>query len=232
MTPTATAYPLAWPEGWKETPAHSRDDGARFKSGDAYSGSGDARRWVGKSMISFERARGLLFEELERMSASFVVLSTNLPLRLDGQARAGAALNGADPGVAIYFTYKGKPMVMACDRFSAVAANVRSLGLAVEAMRQLERHGGGQMMERAFEGFTALPPPKDSKPKRPWHEVLRYPADPAEREFLSLAEIKARYNTLGKKLHPDMPGGSTDAMTELNQAMEDARAELGGPADE
>ena len=33
-------------------------------------------------------------------------------------------------------------MVMATDAFSNIAANVRSLGLAIEALRQLERHGG------------------------------------------------------------------------------------------
>jgi hypothetical protein len=50
-------------------------------------------------------------------------------------------------------------MTMACDRFDNAAANMRSLGLAIEAMRQLERHGGGAMMEKAFSGFVALPPP-------------------------------------------------------------------------
>lgn len=219
-----TAYPLAWPEGWPETPSHARDDGARFKTGNPWEESGGQRRYVGKSMISFETARRLLYEELERLHAGNVVLSSNLPLRLDGQARAGAALNGQDPGVAIYFSFKGKPMVMACDRFSNVAANVRSLGLAIEAMRQLDRHGGGQMMERAFAGFTALPPPSGSKPRRPWWTVLRYSADPEEREFLSPAEIDARYRHLAKIHHPDKDGGSNDAMAELSEAREDALA--------
>ena len=49
---------------------------------------------------------------------------------------------------------------MACDRFDNAAANMRSLGLAIEAMRQLERHGVGTMMERAFTGFVALPAPE------------------------------------------------------------------------
>lgn len=177
-------------------------------------------------MISFERARKLLYEELERMNASNVVLSSNLPLRLDGEARAGAALHGASPGCAIYFTFRGKPMVMACDRFSALAANVRSLGLAIEAMRALERHGGGQMMERAFTGFSALPPPAGSKPRRPWWVVLGYPADPAERELLSAPEVEARFRHLAQSRHPDKTGGSTDAMAELNEARDEAVAAL------
>ncbi len=64
-----------------------------------------------------------------------------------------------DQGVAVYFTLNGRAMVMACDRYQRAAANLRSLGLALEAMRQLARHGGGVMMERAFAGFVALPPP-------------------------------------------------------------------------
>ena len=47
---------------------------------------------------------------------------------------------------------------MACDCFGSAAANMRLPGLAIEAMRRLER-GGGAMMERAFSGFAALPPP-------------------------------------------------------------------------
>ena len=48
---------------------------------------------------------------------------------------------------------------MAMDRFTSVAGNLRSLTLAIEAMRQLNRHGGGTMMERAFAGFVAIAPP-------------------------------------------------------------------------
>ena len=43
--------------------------------------------------------------------------------------------------------------------------------MALEAMAQLERHGGGGIAGRAFAGFVALP-----APKRP-HEVLGIPAD-------------------------------------------------------
>ena len=102
------------------------------------------------------KARKKLCAEMDRLGAKSLVISTNLPLRNDGYPRADAArMRIADPGVAIYFTLKGLQMAMACDRYDAPSANLRSLGLGIEAMRQLERHGGGAMMERAFAAFAA-----------------------------------------------------------------------------
>jgi hypothetical protein len=223
------SFPLSWPDGWQRTPKHLQDDGNRFRVGDGYEGYGESRRWVGKKIISFDNARQRLVDELGRLKAKGVVLSTNVPLRLDGQPRADAArARMDDPGVAVYFSYKGKPMVMAADGFSNVAANMRSLGLAIEALRQLERHGGGVMMERAFAGFTALPAPEGSTPKRAWWVVLNYGEDPEARADLSVDEVEARFKTLAKRRHPDADGGSTELMAELNQARDDAVRDLGG----
>lgn len=224
---SVTAHPLVWPEGWPRTVSHRRQAGNQFTVRERQYGGGGGS-WLMSKAITFDRARQQLSDELGRLKATAVVISSNIPLRNDGLPRADSAERRYDdPGIAVYFSYKGKPMVMACDRFTGTAANIRSLGLAIEAMRQLERHGGGQMMERAFAGFSALPPPEGSTPKRPWWEVLRYSADPAERELLSVREVEARYVTLAKKMHPDA-GGSTEAMSELNIAKEDAITELGG----
>lgn len=124
---------------------------------------------------------------------------------------------------------KGKPFVMAQDRYHDVAANIRSLALAIEGMRQLERHGGGTMMERAFSGFAALPPPEGTIPKRPWWEVMRYSKDPAERELLSVGEVEARFRNLAKKFHPDA-GGTAAEFAELEQAKADAIQDIAGGA--
>ena len=223
------AFPLCWPEGWDRTPKHLQGDGRHFRTGDGFDLVNGEKKYVGKRAITFDRARQLLVDELGRLKAKGVILSTNVPLRLDGQPRGNAA--GArmdDPGVAVYFTFKGKPMVMAADGYSNIAANLRSLGLAIEALRQLERHGGGVMMERAFAGFTSLPAPEGSRPKRPWWKVLNYGDDPEARADLSVDEVEARYKTLAKRRHPDVDGGSVELMTELNEAREDAVRDLGG----
>jgi len=208
----ATAYPLQWPDGWPRT-AGARDRGWHFREG---GGQGITRR-----LVTFESARQKLAAELDRLGADNVILSTNIPLRLDGapRARGSAATSVDDTGVAIYFTLHGRKMVMACDRYDGPAANCRSLGLAIEALRQLERHGGGAMMERAFAGFAALPPPL--KPRRPWREVLGFaPADHADVDW-----IEVRFRTLAKECHPDA-GGSHEAMAELSAARAEAIREL------
>jgi hypothetical protein len=213
------AYPLTWPEGWPRTPTGRRDPGNQFKvavnvlPGEAYR----ARR-----PITFDKARRLLQDELGRLKAKNVVVSTNVALRNDGAPRAGEAERRLDdPGVAVYFTLKGKQMVMAQDAFVGIAANARSLGLAIEAIRALERHGGGTMMERAFAGFAALPAPEGSRPKRPWWIVLNYGDSDEARADVTVDEIEARYRALSKKRHPDA-GGSTELFQELQDARDDA----------
>lgn len=141
---TASAFPLEWPQGWPRT---SRRASTHNFGGHIYG-------------LSFDRARRQLFEELARLGAKSVVLSTNVPLRNDGVPYASAADRILDdPGVAVYFTLKGRQFAMARDGFVHIAANMRSLSLAIEGLRQLERHGGSHMMDLAFSGFTALPPP-------------------------------------------------------------------------
>lgn len=139
------AYPLAWPPGW---PRHkgSRDSDSRFK--------GPTYRW--------DRVYRGLQDELRRIGASAIsiVVSTNQPVRNDGLPYAQQR-SISDPGVAVYFWRKKKAMVMAQDRFDTIMGNMRSLTISIEGLRQMERHGGATMMERAFDGFLAIAPPED-----------------------------------------------------------------------
>lgn len=207
------AFPLHWPDGWPRTKARKVNHpfGSRTYQ------------------LGFDRARRQLREELGRLGAKLVVISTNIALRIDGEPNASAArTQQRDPGVAVYFMLKGKQMVMAQDNYQEIAANVRSLALAIEGMRQLDRHGGGTMMERAFAGFAALPAPDGVKPKRPWWAVLNYSENEEDRADLSVEEVKARFNTLAKRRHPDTDGGSVEAFQELSDARDEAVQALGG----
>lgn len=137
------AYPLAWPPGWPRT-SMDRRCGSKFSKS------------LGFSEI------GKLQAELRRLGATHVVISTNIPVRQDGLPYADYLRRRLDdPGVAVYFKLKGKPLSMARDRYWTPWENLHSLVLAIEAMRSIERHGGSTMMERAFDGFAALPPPDD-----------------------------------------------------------------------
>lgn len=194
------AFPLQWPAGWPRTPAHKQDGGNRFQKRNGNS-------WGGRP-TTFAEARDSLFDELLKLGAKRPVVSTNHPVNKYG-VPTESKRRVQDEAVAIYFEWNGKPMVMARDAFDNAASNMRSLALAVEAMRQLERHGGGIMMERAFAGFTALPSAASC-----W-DVLGVKPD------ATTAEVNAAFRDKARAAHPDS-GGSDDAMTELNRAREAA----------
>ncbi|TIN80746.1 J domain-containing protein [Mesorhizobium sp.] len=205
---SVTAHPLSWPDGWPRTPAGKRQDSKnRFKRTGRWNSS-QSPYWT------FAEARDALAEELDRMGARNVVLSSNYETRLDGLPRSGGRIPD-DRGVAVYFTLKGVQKVMACDMHVRAEENMRSIALALDAMRALERHGGGVMMERAFEGFTALPAPGA---RRSWREVFKVDGTLPT----TVTGVESRYRALAKDRHPDSPGGSHDAMAELNAARDEA----------
>lgn len=200
------AYPLEWPKGWPRTtvPQHC----SVYRQ-------------------TFDRILERFYREMELARASSVVISSWLSLRLDGKPRTDSArMKLPDPGVAVYFMRKKHQFVIANDRFDTVAANLWSITLAIEGLRQLERHGGQHLMERAFSGFQALPPPPDSAPtSRPWREVLGLGGLDCNIPAVALAGAEAAYRTLAKKAHPDA-GGSEHAMFDLNRAIAEARKEF------
>lgn len=202
------AYPLHWPDGWPRTNPRLRDPGARFRRGDWQSGY---------KRPTIAQTSAELAAELERLGARNVVLSTNVELRLDGQPYSNRR-NPDDPGIAVYFTIDGEGMVMAQDAYDRVPDNIRSLTLAISGMRQMQRHGGGTMLKRAFAGFTALPPPDQMS-------VITTPAPVDWWDVLGVSRdapwpaIKGAFRGLCMER-----GGAT---TELNAAYEQAKKARG-----
>lgn len=207
----ATSYPLAWPEGWPRIKGEHR------------------RHWPGGAVRDFDATRKTLFNEFRLLGAdgATIVISANVQLRQDGFMRADAArLRISDPGVALYFNLRKRPMSMARDAYGTPAENLRSLTLAIEHLRGLERHGGAHMMERAFAGFGQLPPPTGGQSVQvDWRAELGPLPDGLENaDLLLLAE--ARYRAKARGAHPDA-GGSNEAIIRLNAAIADARKDLG-----
>lgn len=180
------AHPLQWPQGW---PRQGGKDSDRLFRGPTY-------QW--------DRVYRGLINEVRRIGGTDIVVSTNQPVRQDGYPYSQQR-KIEDVGVAVYFMRNGKQMVMAQDRFGSIIGNMRSLALAIEGLRQMERHGGGTMMERAFEGFAALPAPKQ------WWEVLGVQPG-AHRDV-----IEDAFRTLAKKHHPDR-GGDPAQFAEITAA--------------
>ena len=202
------AYPLQWPEGWPRTNPYCREAGDKFKRGG--SGGRSARPTIAAT-------RTELANELELLGARHIVLSSNVELRLDGQPYSNRRAP-EDPGIAVYFTLDGEPMVMAQDTYARVADNIRSLTLAISGMRQMQRHGGGTMLKRAFSGFSALPPPDPNgvivpERQKAWNEVLGVSPDCA------LVVAEAAWKALSRST-PE------NDRYEINAAIETARKVL------
>ena len=207
---SVSAYPLQWPAGWPRTPAHKRQD-SRNRWG---KGEGRKRRpWT------FGEARDELYNELERFGARNLVVSTNFQLTQAGYPSRNFGVPD-DQGVAIYFTLSGKQMVMAQDGHTRAEENLRALSLVLKYLRGVEELGGGTMMEKAFEGFQALPAPGA---KKAWREVLMFGPDMLRpnRDM-----VEKRFRELARERHPDA-GGSTAAMAELNAAKAEALKDIG-----
>lgn len=189
------AYPLSWPLGWKRTQVRRT---APYK-------------------LTLERALQELTSELRLFRAKDFVVSTNIQPRLAGLPRGGGG-DPADVGVAVYWEDRsGQPRVMACDAWNTVRGNVRAIAITISALRQIERSGASQLLERAFTGFAALPAQAGESS---WRATLGLNGGPVTRD-----DVEAAYKRAARVAHPDL-GGSHDRMVEVNGAYHAALREL------
>lgn len=199
---TTEAYPLYWPENRPRTEQYRREN-ARFAT-------------------SFARARDDVIHQIELLVGHYqvrfanVVVSTNIALRRDGLPLASQRAPD-DVGVAVYFTHKNRQMCFACDRWRKIEDNMQAIAKTIEALRGVARWGTGDMMEAAFQGFTALPSPNSV---RTWREVLGLPSGPQNME-----QVVAAYRRLRSQHHPDH-GGDQEKFNELQLAYAQAESEL------
>ena len=180
-------YPLHWPAGWQRA---RRRKSAPFK-------------------VPPQQARKEMMEELHRLGARDIVVSTDQPLNRDGSVSL-ARRQIDDPGVAVYFKRKGRDVVLACDQYDTLHDNMRAVSKTVEAMRGIERWGASDMLDRAFTGFEALAAPQASVVE-PWWQVL------GVEQYCQRTQIESAYRQLARTAHPDQ-GGSTAEMSRLNVA--------------
>jgi hypothetical protein len=198
---SAQAYPLAWPAGWRRATSRTT---AKFKGQTSKSlGEGN---WQHSKPLTIEQAMQRMRGELRRFGVSDwdVIISTNLRLRQDGFPMSGQA-QPVDPGVAVYWKDGKQQRCIATDRYTKVQDNIAAIAATLEAMRAIERHGGAEILNRAFTGFNALP-----APEQPF-QVLGVGAH-ASRE-----EIERAFRLLASKHHPDR-GGDAGLMTRINAA--------------
>lgn len=206
-------YPLAWPPAWKRTPAGGRSHARFGKIEKSYGNYTDGSRWVRTNNAALTVGDGLrrLNDELRRLGAQHVIISSNLRTNLDGSPSANQAKHLADPGIAVYFKLKGRDTVLACDRWLSAADNMAAIAGHIAALRATDRYGVGSV-EQAFTGYQALPEATGTA----WWTVLGVPVN------ATLDQAEDAYRTLARRAHPDV-GGSNEEMLRLNDAIAAAR---------
>ncbi|MER8616038.1 J domain-containing protein [Mesorhizobium sp. M1409] len=188
----------AFPLTWPDTmPRTERKADSRFKTP------------LSAALKNVRGSLGLFATDTNKRVESLVI-SSNVTLGVE---------RPTDPGVAVWFVWDGMQVCIAVDRYAKVEDNLQAIHHIVEARRTEMRHGGLHIVRATFRGFTALPAPKRAS----WREVLGCPPGAAP----SAESIESAYRLLAKKAHPDTPGGSHDAMTELNTAKSEALKEIG-----
>lgn len=196
-------YPLEWPAGWKRAQHRSR---ASFST----KSSADGR-------LSVIQATTRLESEVERLGGRNPVLSTNVSLRLDGRPRSDE--EPRDPGAALYFVFKGKATVLACDKWDRVADNIAALAAHIDALRRVDRYGVGTI-EQALAGYKALP----ADTAADWRSVFGYERGSRP----AVMDLQARFKMMARDRHPDRQHDDGAAMAHLNRARDFAIAELEG----
>ncbi len=204
---TIEAFPLCWPDGWRRTPSDSRAYG-RFNKGERRYSADRSSSWIRKQDLTVSDGLQRILEQLQAMGIERqdIVISTNVRTRLDGLPRSGER-EPTDPGAAVYWQDPNgkRKRCMAIDRYTKVADNLAAIAATLDAMRSIERHGGAEILDRAFTGFVALP-----APEQPW-QVLGVPM------AASRDEIEQAYRRLAMTHHPDR-GGEASAMARINSA--------------
>jgi len=185
----AKAFPLSWPPG---RPRTKYREVSRF---------GD--RTLAKSLQALKT-------ELDRLRAGYITISTNVPLKANGDPYSDPG-RMPDPGVAVYFRLNGAQYALCCDRWIAVEDNLYAVAKHIEAMRGMERWGVA-CTEQTFAGFKEIAAAAEDA----WWQVLCVP-ETATRE-----QIEASYRALARQAHPDVAGGSTAWMQKLNVARDQA----------
>lgn len=205
---TISAYPLSWPAGWLRTVAHKRASVRFGKASRARAGGG----WDNGRPLTITEAIGRVRSELTRMRIhdDDLVISSDLQLRMDGLPR-GNQSEPADPGAAVYWRDGEETRCMAIDRYDRVADNLAAIAATLDAMRAIDRHGGAEILNRAYAGFTALPAPVAGE--SPWYVVLGVSHD------ASAAIVEQAYKRLRSVNHSDK-GGDDDLFIRVQRAYE------------
>ncbi len=209
MTQEKNSYPLTWPHGWKRSTVREDSKFNRKVNG---------KNWPRRN-VTINEAVDKVLAELKVMGVPDwnVIISTNLKLRNDGWPRADQR-EPDDRGVAVWWRDGDNERCIALDKYTRVACNLYAIGKTIEALRGIDRWGSGEILQRTFTGFEALPGPAGNA----WWEVLGVSA------HTPTIDVEAAYKKARWRAHPDQGGSSAD-FNKVQEAFEQFRKERGLP---
>lgn len=208
-----TRYPLQWPIGWKRTKFNERVSGSFSETKWSQSSDSRTKRQV---PVANTTAMERLERQIDELGGTDPVMSSNLRLRLNGAPDLRE--EPTDPGVAVYFRFKTRATVLACDRYRRVADNIAAIAAHIDALRRIDRYGVGTL-EQALAGYRSLPADTAAN----WRNVFGF----GESEVVTSDKLQQRFRERAATAHPDK-GGTDEMMMHVNRAREYALSELMG----
>jgi hypothetical protein len=227
------AYPLSWPAAWPRTPAAQRAYPRFNRVERVQSTLTPGSSYPRKRELSVYDAVSRVHSELAKfgVESHTIIISTNVETRRDGTPRSDRRTPD-DPGVAVYWADpdSGAQQCMAIDLYTSVAGNLAAVAATIDAMRAIERHGGAQILKRAFEGFKALPSSTVTALSTDQAaEVLQRRTGRASSAITSDREVAQKaYREAASSAHPDA-GGSTVDFQLVQEAKRVLEAHFGKP---
>jgi hypothetical protein len=183
-----------------------------------------ARRQRAPFKAEYQGTLDLLQRELVALGAKGTVIQVQVPaarILNSGQLHPQAVLQG--PAVMVSFRARdGLDYVYPCDTFNQWQDNLRAIALALEALRKVNRYGVTRRGEQ-YQGFRALPPPAEQRPKMLPDEAAAFLAsklDGVEARALATNQriFEAMLKLLQGQLHPDAAGGSHEDFVRVQEA--------------
>jgi hypothetical protein len=155
--------------------------------------------------VSLAKAFDDLEAELERLGVDDHRYSFDAQQRKTDQ-RPYSRANPGDPGFVLRWSMGGDQYAVACDRFSRLRDNVRTVGLYVREKRKMEQR---PVVTGESEFANARLPPGDDA-------VVATTGEPAPHEVLGIAPdapdavVRGAFRELVKDGHPDSGSGDVD----------------------
>lgn len=144
---------------------------------------------------------GLIKRQIGLMGGRDCIVTSNIPTNTIGFSSVNLYGNSLDTGVSIFFKLNNMQKVIQVDKYNDFNSNLYALAKSVEAMRNLDRWGGVQVMDGMFTGFAALPSPEQVSVS-----TMTFYFE----GFTTKSAARPLYLDLCKRLHPDNGGNQQD----------------------